>query len=249
MSKLIVPLYFRPADFDLGVPSSFALRLLEGEDGILVTRENFDEVIETDGDGRALEVTVFNLASEARIADRMIGEPSDSEIWHLKTGEGVLLTFSERKLIEEDGVNLRDFRTGGRRAPELFGSWELPATECEALMQAPVAEDQTLRGETIASMLANLPPQVLQCLQVSLERLPGSFVGFVAASPDEVRKDYRLDGIGKDRLSDAEIQSALCKASSKAELSDALAEAIDATVERILEARPDLSGPDNGPEL
>lgn len=248
MSKLIVPLYFRPADFDLGIPSSFVLRLMEEEDGVLVTRENFDEMIETDGDGRALEVTVFNLASEARVADRMIGEPEDSEIWHLKTGEGVLLTFSERKLIEEDGVLLRDFRTGGRRNPELFGSWELPEAECDALMRAPVAEEQTLRGEIIASTLSDLPPQVLQCLQVSLERIPGSFVGFVAASPDEVRKDYRLDGIGKDRLSDAEIQSALCKASSKSDPSDTFAEALDATVARILEARPDLADIGDGLE-
>jgi len=242
MQKMIVPLYFRKASPESGRPASFVLRLLDGENGCLVTRENFDALVSLDDDGRALEITVFDLASEARAADRMKRNNIDSEIWHLKTGEGVLLAFSERKLIEEDGADLCDFRTRSRSTPELFGSWELPKPESEALLQAEVEEDQTVRADAIARTLQDLPPSVLQSVQVAIERLPGAFVGFVAASPDEVRKDYRLDGVGPDRLSDAEIQSALCKASSKSELSDAFSEAIDATVERILEARTDLTG-------
>lgn len=246
--KTVIPLYYRAVDEAIGVPSSVTLDVAPEEDAVLITRETFPDLADLLSDHGTPRFHVFDMPAEARAACAMLG--SGTEVGVLRDGEGVLAVFNEDLPIDDDGFEIRDFRSHSCRQVEIFGSWELTAAECEALMRRPEEAHRMDLANAIAGKIAELPnPDVLRDLQVALEKIPGAYVGFVSVSPSEIRGDPRLDGIEAAEIDDAEIQSAVVKASSKAEMGDAYGEAVDIAVERLMAHHPALFDRLSGEEI
>jgi hypothetical protein len=243
MSRLLIPLHLRlPAPRSGRSPD---LTLTAGEGRTLLTRDSFDAAIKTFQELDKPRFHVFDTEAEARAAYLLLSHESErvartSRIGRMRDGEGVLMLSDPEVGIEDDGFEITDNRNGACRQNIVYGSWELTGPECDEILNAQAGMHRSDLANAVSGKVGSLPAELVREVQIALERIPGAYVGFVSVSPEEVRADYRLDGISPDRLPDALIQPYLDRASVKAELADAHNEAVDATVERLLEAHPDL---------
>ena len=252
MTRLLIPLHYRPVNLDLGVPSNIVLDPDPEEGAVLITADSFEGLRAELADHDTPRFHVFDTEAEARAAylllthqDPEIGR--NAAVGRLRDGEGVLMIPDPDRPIEDDGFEIIDSRSGFCRGRAVFGSWELTGPECDEVLDAPAGLHRSDLANAIAAKIGSLPPELIRDVQIALERVPGAYVGFVSVSPEEVRADYRLIEAGPDRLPDALIQPHLGRASAKAELTEALNEAVDATVGRLLEAHPDLIQDDPEP--
>lgn len=252
MSRLLIPLHYRPVNLELGVPSNIVLEPDPEEGAVLITADSFDTLRADLADHDTPRFHVFDTEAEARAAYLLLSHLDErlarlAEVGTLRDGEGVLMVPDPDRPIGDDGFRIIDNRSGFCRGRTVFGSWELTGPECDEVLDAPAGLHRSDLANAIAAKIGSLPPELVRDVQVALERVPGAYVGFVSVSPEEVRADYRLDGVAPDRLPDRLIQPHLDRASAKAELGDALNEAVDATVGRLLEAHPDLIQDDPEP--
>ncbi|MCE6959259.1 hypothetical protein LAZ40_09360 [Cereibacter sphaeroides] len=252
--KLIIPLWYRPADIDAGVPSNIVMRLDDGEEGILITRDTFAQLAEDLAGHDKPGFHVFDIAAEARAASRLrdheTGRGEQTDIGILKDGEGVLMVIDQGRPIEDDGFTIEDWRTPHRDAGTVYGSWELPQAECEALLAAPFGDAPSGRGAVLAEKIGGMPnPNVLRDVQAALESFSGAYVGFVSVSPEEIRGELRERGYRTDACTDDIVQPAILKACQKAEMSDPWNEAIEASIQRLRDRSPEaVVEDDGGPE-
>lgn len=250
MPRLLIPLHYRPVDPELGVPSNVTLDASPDEGAVLITRDNFEDLLENLGDHDTPRFHIFDSEAEARAAYLLLTHQDLAlsrlaEVGRLRDGEGVLMLADPGQPIRGDGFAIIDSRSGFCRDRTVFGSWELTGPDCDKILDAPAGLHRSDLANAIAAKIAALPPELVRDVQIAIERVPGAYTGFVAACPDDVRSDHRLEGVDPARLPDGLIQPFLNRASSKAELGDALSEAIDATIERLLDAHPDLTDPDS----
>lgn len=258
MTQLVVPLYFRAkprkrARVPLG--KEYGLTLQNAEGSVLLTRENFTSLLDEIGDRGLPRFHLFETRMEARAAQllyaneerRLRGLTGETGIGTLRDGEGVLVIFHRDRPVSGDGFELTDHRLVRDR--EIVGSWDLPEEACREAMSAPAGINRNDLAIAVAAKLSALPAELLRDLQIALGRVPGAYTGFVSVSPEDVRRDHRLEGADPERLTDKLIQPFLDRASAKAELGEALSEAIDATVVRLLAAHPELrADEDESPE-
>jgi len=255
MSRLLIPLYYRPVNLEIGVPSSVTLDPMPDEDTILITRETFEGLREELSDHGTPRFHLFDTEAEARAAylalsheQGLNGADRTAEVGRLRDGEGVLMLTNEDLPIQDDGFTLIDNRNGFCRRHIVFGSWGFTGPECAEVMGAEPGLHRTDLATAIAMKMNAMPGELIRDVQIALERLPGAYAVFVAACAEDIRRDHRLEGVDPARLPDALIQPFLGRAAAKVELGDALKEAVDSAVERLLEAHPDLAGTD-GPEI
>ncbi|MCE6958756.1 hypothetical protein LAZ40_06805 [Cereibacter sphaeroides] len=240
--KIVIPLYYRPADPGARTPAGVSLEALEGD--ILITADTYGGLLAAGLDEVDLpRFIVFDLPSEAVAADFAMGlmsasiVPKGREVDVLRDGEGVLM-LPDREFRSR--IQIDDARTGIRTAA-IVGSWELPAEECERLMSAAPTASQGRPGAVARKIADAGNLELLRAVQVRLEREPGALVSFVSLSPDEVRKDARCAGIDPVRLPDSELQVSLWDSSREFGLDAVvLSDALEATVERIEARNPDL---------
>lgn len=252
MSRLLIPLHYRPVNLGLGLPSNIVLDPDPEDGAVLITADSFEGLRADLADHDTPRFHVFDTEVEARAAylllthtDQALGRLA--EVGRLRDGEGVLMMPDPERPIEDDGFEIIDNRSGFCRDRTVFGSWELTGPDCDEVLDAPAGLHRSDLANAIAAKVGSLPPELVRDVQIALERVPGAYVGFVSVSPEEVRADHRLDGVDPSRVPDDLIQPLLGRASSKAELGDALDEAVEATVGRLLEAHPDLTQDDPEP--
>lgn len=249
MSQLVIPLHYRhaPKKARRGAPKQpHGITLKAGEGATLLTRDNFEPLLDEIGDRGLPRFHLFETRTEARAAQlllaqeeaRLRGASSETELGALRDGEGVLMILHKDRPVSDSRFELIDNRLMQER--EILGSWELSGAECAEALSAPAGLNRPDLATAIAAKLSALPSELLRDLQIALERVPGAYTGFVSVSPEDIRQDYRIQGADPERLTDKLIQPFLDRASAKAELGEALSEAIDATVERLLAAHPDL---------
>jgi len=258
MAQLVIPLHYRPAPKKArrGAPKQpHGITLKAGEGTTLLTRENFEPLLDDLGDRGLPRFHLFETRTEARAAqlllaqeeNRLRGASSETEIGTLRDGEGVLMIFHKDRPVSDSRFEMIDSRLVRER--EIVGSWDLTGEECAAAFSAPPGLNRHDLATAIAAKISVVPAELLRDVQIAFERVPGAYTGFVSVSPEDIRQDHRLEGVDPDLLPDTLIQPFLGRASAKAELGDALNEAIDATVERILEAHPELiAGDGDSPE-
>lgn len=251
MSRLLIPLHYRPVNLELGIPSNIVLGPDPEEGAVLITADSFDALRSDLADHDTPRFHVFDTEAEARAASLLLThqDPTigrNAAVGRLRDGEGVLMIPDPNRPITNDGFEIIDNRSGFCRGRTVFGSWELTGPECDAALNAPAGLHRTDLANAVTAKIGVLPPELVRDVQIALERVPGAYVGFISVSPEEVRADYRLEGVDPEKLPNELIQPHLDRASAKAELADALNEAVDATVGRILEAHPELT--DESPE-
>jgi len=251
MSRLLIPLYYRPVNLEIGVPSNIVLDPDPGEGAILVCADNVNDLLPDLADHDTPRFHIFDTEAEARAAYLALSHEDtplsrSAQLGSLRDGEGILMLADPDQPIKDDGFRIIDNRSGFCRGRTLFGSWELTGPECDEVLSAPAGLQRSDLASAIAAKLGALPAELVRDVQIALERIPGAYVGFVSVSPEEIRGDYRLDRVDPDRLPDDLIQPHLDRASAKATLGDALNEAVDAAVERLIAAHPDLV--DESPE-
>lgn len=250
MADIVIPLYCVPARTKgrrRGTGQTQLLKLY-GEDGAtLITKDNFHALLDEIGERGLPRFHLFETRTEARAAQllfqqeemRLRGAMSETEIGNLRDGEGVLVIFHKDRPVSEPDFELIDHRLNPER--EIRGSWGLPEADCLTALSAPAGQGRQDLALAITAKLASLPPELIRDLQIAMERIPGAYAGFVSVSPEDVRNDYRLEGVDPERLPDALIQPFIDRASAKADMGVAHSEAVDATVERLLQAHPDLA--------
>jgi hypothetical protein len=244
--KTVIPLHLRVSGDSDGTPR-VTLELQPDEKTVLLTRENVDGFLPLLAEHGAPRFRIFDMPAEARAANAVLEETVGprgaitTQVGRLRDGEGVLMIVRDDTPIDDDHFPILDSRSGSCRAMNVFGSWELPADDCAALMRPRKEAHRMDLANAIAAKIAELPnPDILRDLQVAIERIPGAFVGFVATSTVEIREDWRFEDVDPESVSDAEIHAAIAKAASKAEMADALNEAVDATMSRLTASRPDI---------
>jgi hypothetical protein len=252
MSRLLIPLHYRPADLELGVPSNIVLDPAPEEGVVLITVDSFDALRGDLADHDTPRFHVFDTEAEARAAYLLLSHQDPAlgrgaEVGRLRDGEGVLMIPDPDRPVTDDGFEIIDNRSGFCRDRTVFGSWELTGPDCDEVLHAPAGLHRSDLANAVAAKIASLPAELVRDVQIALERVPGAYVGFVSVSPEEIRSDFRIEGVDPEKLPDALIQPHLDRASTKAELGHALSEAVEATVERILEAHPDLIQDDPEP--
>jgi hypothetical protein len=255
MLRLLIPLYYRPVNLEIGVPSSVTLDPMPHEDTVLITRETFAGLREELSGHGTPRFHLFDTEAEARAAylalsheQGLNGAARTAEVGRLRDGEGVLMLTNENLPIRDDGFTLIDNRNGFCRKHIVFGSWEFTDQECAEVMGAEPGLHRYDLATAIAMKMNTLPGELIRDVQIAMERLPGAYAVFVAACAEDIRRDHRLEGVDPSRLTDELIQPFLGRAVAKAELGGALNEAVDAAVERLLEAHPDLAHTD-APEI
>lgn len=249
MSHIVIPLHLRPVPGrGRGRPRKRGqlLTLRDGEGAVLLTRETFGTRLDELGERGLPRFHLFDTRTEARAAQllfeqeetRLKGAASETEIGMLRDGEGVLVIFHRDRPVSGDGFDLIDHRLTRDRA--VRGSWDLPEADCRAALSAPAGRDRRDLALAITAKLSALPPELIRDLQISLERVPGAYTGFVSVSPEEVRNDPRLEGVDPALLPDSLIQPFISRASQEAELGTARGGALDAVVDRLLAEHPEL---------
>ena len=247
MNKLLLPLYHKPKKGRSRKGGPEGISLTGGPGATLLTRDNFDAHIDQIGERGLPRFHLFDTEAEAHAANLLMsheesryrGATSETEVGRLRDGEGVLMILHRDRPVVDDQFELINNR--GARERDIHGSWELSGRACAELMGTPAGLNRQDLARSIAGKLSALPAELIRDVQIGLERVPGAYTGFVAVSPEEVRGDHRLEGADPERLTDALIQPFLDRASAKSRLGDAHSEAIDATVERLLSAYPDLA--------
>jgi hypothetical protein len=250
MSKLLIPLYYRPVNLDIGIPSNILLEPDPEEGAVLINADSLNALRPDLANHDTPRFHIFDTEAEARAAGLALSHEAGplarfAQVGSLRDGEGVLMIADPDKPIKDDGFAIIDNRSGFCRNRTVFGSWELTGPDCDGIMGAPAGLNRPDLASAIAAKVGLLPTELVRDVQIAIERIPGAYVGFVSVSPEEIRRDFRLDGVDPARLPDALIQPHLDRASAKAELGDALNEAVDAAVERILDAHPDLTDLDS----
>lgn len=249
MADIVVPLYCVPIRLKgrrIAEKQTRRLRIRDAEGATLITKGNFHDILDDVGEQGLPRFHLFETRAEARSAQllfeqeekRLRGATSETEIAMLRDGEGVLAIFHKDRPVSAPDFELIDHRLSGER--EIRGSWALTEAECETALSAPAGQGRPDLALAITAKLGSLPKELLRDLQIAMERVPGAYVGFVSVSPEDVRNDYRLEGVDPERLTDALIQPFIDRASAKAEMGEAHSEAVEATVERLLEAHPGL---------
>lgn len=254
MSRLVIPLYFRPPPKGRGRArkTQHGITLKGGEGDTLLSANNFNSLIDEIGERGQPRFHLFETRMEARAAQallsyeeiRLRGDSSETEVGTLRDGEGVLAIFHKDRPVSDSRFELIDNRLVRER--EIVGSWGLSAAECAEALSAPAGLGRHDLATAVAAKVSIAPAELLRDIQIALERVPGAYTGFVSVSPEDIRGDYRLEGADPALLTDKLIQPLLGRASVKAELGDALNEAVDATVERLLAAHPEIVGGEAG---
>ncbi|MCW3782973.1 hypothetical protein OM960_15600 [Defluviimonas sp. CAU 1641] len=216
----------------------------------LITADNFDELLDDLGELGVPRFHVFDLVAEARAAElmrriesgRARGHADDSEIAILPDGEGVLMAINTDDAITNNGFKVSDWRTEGPGRPEVFGSWELPLADCEALLSAPHDEHRIAHARAVAAKVAEIPnPHVIQHAQIVLEQATGAYVGFLSISVADVRDTFGQTEPGLEDVPDAGIQSAIYAESQKFDPEEAFGVAMDAVWDRLVADFPTLA--------
>lgn len=256
--RLVIPLWYRPPQDETGLSSGLFVGRQHSDEGMsLVTADTLGKILSTGLEEEGLpRFHVFDMPCEARAANTMLqddsgrsrGEDVTTGIGQLRDGEAVLMVVNETSAFCPDSLTIHDHRNGACRRREVFGSWELPEAECRSLMEPGTPVTRADLANVLAAKISEMPAEILRDTQVALEGTDGAYVGFVSVSEEDVRREIRdLELLADEdiaRIPTADIQAQIRRASSKAELGDALSEALDATIERLKAAHPEIFGND-----
>lgn len=248
MPSILIPLFYRPADMEAGIPSAVTLHAEPDEGAILLTRENFEELLEDLCEHGVPRFHLFDMPAEARAAEAMLMDDSRRSRGHevlaetgvLRDGEGVVMVVNEDRPITGDRFQVIDHRSEACRKLEAFGSWELTEAEIRDIMDPEGAIARHDLAAAIAGKISEMPVETVQNVQISMENIPGAYVGYLSLSVGDVRGDYRLEGIEPEALPDAAIHAVLKRSSSKVELPDAFHEAMDDVADRLRSQHPEI---------
>ena len=253
MNRLAIPLYLLPATDR--TEARLSLEAPEGGGAILLDRESFEA-----NRGILLGLPlpgfhVFDSPAEARAAGRVLSEESgrgrgpSHEIGRMRDGEGVLVLFDDVRAIEDDCFAIRDHRSIPCRKYDIYGSWEIHSQETRDIL---TPEDPVSRPDLAQALAAHIAEvgnaDLIQGVQIALERVPGAFVSFVSVEAAQLRGNFRLAEIDPARLPDELIQPHIQRAASKADLASVLDEAIEDAVARLIADSPDLADPGEEPQ-
>ena len=257
--KLVLPLWFQPEDLKNGLESDLTLHGNPdaGNGKILITAENLADLEADLAVFDKPRFRIFDMLSDARLANILIGEGEDgprsssivTQINTLRDGEGVLMSFDADGDVMDADFEATDYRTRTHQLYEIYGSWELSLEENLRLMAPRELNHRMDLAQVIADKLASFPSDVVMDIQVALERIPGTFVGFLNLSPADIRVKLEAAGIDSEQLPDDQIQTALSKAASKSEMMNQLQEAVEDTVERLRNAHPEVFDQGSGEEM
>ena len=108
MSRLLIPLHYRPVNLELGVPSNIVLEPDPEEGAVLITADSFDALRADLADHDTPRFHVFDTEAEARAAYLLLSHLDErlarlAEVGTLRDGEGVLMVPDPDRPIEDDG--------------------------------------------------------------------------------------------------------------------------------------------------
>lgn len=248
MSKIIIPLFYRPGlKRDLLTSREISGVSLKAAPGAtLLTLEAVTGFLDAIGDRGRPCFHVFETRMEARAAQallsreeiRLRGASSETEVGTLRDGEGVLMILHRDRPVSDSRFEVIDNRLVRDRT--VLGSWSLPGEEIAPALTAVPGVNRNDLATAIAAKIAVIPPNLLRAVQTALERVPGASTGFVSVSPDKIRRASRLEGVDPARLPDRLIQPILAQVSAEADIEATVREVVEATVDRILVAHPEL---------
>lgn len=249
MKDLIIPLFLSPPE-KRNLPkissAGSGISLARENGSILLNNENLESLVDELNDCGLPRFHVFDTIGEARAARkffaseeaRLKGVASFSETGMMRDGEGVLMILHRDRPFADRNLEIIDNRLARER--RVSGSWSMNAAICASILDAPAGAGRQDLALAVSAKMSALPAELLRSIQIAMELIPGAYNGFLSISPEEIRRDHRLEGIDPARLPDSLIQPFLSRAASKSEMADAFNEAVDATVERLLEAHPEL---------
>lgn len=193
-------------------------------------------VFDTFDEARAA-ANVQQLADKSR--NRFLAVPTGQ----LRNGEGIMVSFDTWPGMAPAGITIRDWRTQMPGIGDLIGSWTLPFDECQAMCRAPLEEGAAARGTVLSGKFASLRnPEVLQHMQIGLERLPGAYVGALSVSADDLRQELDVD---EAVASDEALQPIINRGISKFSFGDMRSVLMDDLADRAVEALGiEYPGPD-----